>query len=103
MFDRLGTFEKTPAERKRYSIYYGDWLDTDETISSAAFAVTPELVTPGVDLAVDEQSIDTDGVTLVFYVSAGVDLVDYTINVKATSSGGQIKEDELVVLVRELT
>lgn len=102
MFDRLGTFEKTPAERKRYSIYYGDWLDTGETISSAAFTVTPTPLAIAVDLEVDASSIDTGGTTVKFFVNYGVNLLDYTIKVRATSSGGQVKEDELVVLVRSI-
>ena len=49
----------------------------------------------------DAWSISSDGQTLVFFVNAGVDQIDYTILVEAVSSGGQTKEDELVVLVRD--
>jgi hypothetical protein len=100
MPDRLGTFSKTPAERKRYSIYYGDWLDAGETILSSAFAVTPVWADP-VDLEIDAWSIDTAGQTLVFFANAGVDGLDYSVLVTSTSSGGQIKEDEVVVMVRD--
>lgn len=91
----LGTFFKTPDERKRYSIYYGDWLDTAETVLSTTFTVSPSG-----DLEVDAYSIDADGTSLVFFVNAGADETDYTINVKSVTSGGQTKEDELFVSVR---
>ena len=29
---RLGSFVKSPVERKRYTIDYSDWLDTGETV-----------------------------------------------------------------------
>jgi len=100
MPERLGTFFKTAVERKRYSIFYGDWLDAGELISSATFTVTPAPVLPA-DLEVDASSISSDGQTLVFFVNSGVDQADYTILAEAVSSGGQTKEDELVVLVRD--
>lgn len=101
MPERLGTFSKTSEERKRYSIFYGDWLDTGETAISSEFTVDPVLVVPDVDLEVDAHSIDADGQTLVFFVANGVDALDYTISVKTVTSGGQTKVDELVVLVRD--
>ena len=91
----IGTFFKTPGERKRYSIYYGDWLDDGETIVSADFVVTPAGT-----LKVDAHSIDAAGTTLVFFMNAGVDLLDYVVNIQAVTSGGQTKEDELFAYVR---
>lgn len=93
----LGKYFKTSAERKRYSIDYTDWLDTGETVLSAVFTIAP--ASP---LEVDAHSISSDGTQLVFFVNDGTDEVEYVINVKVTTSGGQIKEDEVIFEVRDL-
>lgn len=94
---RLGKFSKAPAERKRYSADYSDWLDTGETVSNVTFSVTPTTASP---LAVDGSAIAGDGLTVSFFVSGGIDETDYTIIVTATTSSGQIKEDTLLFAVR---
>lgn len=93
----LDTHQKTPAERKRYSIDYSDWLDTGETCVSTVFTITP----PG-ELEVDAHEFTVDGDQLIFFVNAGEADADYTINVKTTTSGGQTTEDEVLFEVREL-
>lgn len=93
----LGRFSKTPAERKRYSIDYSNWLDTDETVASYAFAVTPA-TTP--EFVVDAASLSGSGTTLIFFVSGGVAAEQYTVDVQATTSGGQVKEDIILYSVK---
>ena len=94
---KLGYYYKTAAERKRYSIDYFDWLDTDETLASMVFTVAPSG-----DLEIDAYSIATEGSSVVFIANAGTDATVYTVNVKATTSGGQIKEDEVTIEVKDL-
>lgn len=93
---RLGSFIKTPAERKRYSIDYSEWLDTGETLATATFQVTPSTGTS--PLIVDAVSSNTT--TVVFFVNYGENSKQYTIDVKVTTSGGQLKEDTVLFTVR---
>jgi hypothetical protein len=97
---KLGLFKKTPIERKRYSLDYTDWLDTGETIIAVTFTVTP--TTGASPLEVDAYQISVDGKEISFFVDDGDDSVDYEISVVVTTSGGQIKEDEIGFVVREL-
>jgi len=94
---KLAKFSKSPAERKRYSIDYSDWLDTGETISSITFAVTPA-TTP--ELLIDAFQIGSPATSVALYVSGGTDGTTYTVDVLMTTSGGQIKEDQIVFSVR---
>jgi hypothetical protein len=93
----LGRYSKTPAERKRYAIDYSEWLDTGETVSSYIFATSPTTASP---LVVDATSLATGNEVLVFFVSGGIDGQQYTVDVKATTSGGQVKEDTVLFNVR---
>ena len=93
----LGRFTKSPAERKRYAIDYSNWLDTGETVSSYSFSVAPTTTSP---LVVDASSLTTGSTVLVFFVSGGLLANQYTVDVQAVTSGGQIKEDTVLYNVR---
>lgn len=96
---KLGRFIKTPAERKRYSLDYSEWLDTGETVTGATFAITPTgTATP---LVVDASSISASGTEVVYFVNYGTDGTTYTLDVVVTTSGGQTKEDQVLFSVRE--
>lgn len=97
---RLGSFQKTPVERKRYSLDYTDWLDTGETIVDRVFAVTP--ITGASPLQVDASAIDPTGKLVQFFANYGDDDVTYTVDVQITTSGGQIKEDQILFSVKDL-
>ena len=94
---KLGNFIKSPIERKRYTIDYTDWLDTGETVVSAVFTVTP---TTTATLQIDAYSIAVDGLSVVFFANYGDVGKVYTVEVVITTSGGQIKEDEILFTVR---
>jgi hypothetical protein len=95
---KLARFTKGPTERKRYSIDYSDWLDTGETISAVVFAPSP-LVAGG--LEVDAFTISTPATSVVFFANAGINGTTYTLDVTITTSGGQIKEDQILFSVRD--
>lgn len=95
---KLARFTKGPTERKRYSIDYSDWLDTGETISAVTFTPSP-LATGG--LEVDAYTISTPATSVVFFANAGIDGTTYTLDVTITTSGGQIKEDQILFSVRD--
>lgn len=96
----LGRFSKTPVERKRYAIDYSDWLDTGETVSSYVFSISPTTTSP---LVVDATSLSSGSKTLVFFVSGGLTANQYTVDVRTTTSGGQVKEDTILYNVRAAT
>ena len=93
----LRKFTKRPGDRKRYLLRYGEWLDTGETLVQVTFEVTP--AGPG-GMVVDASQIEAGGKDVVFFTNLGVDEQDYTVGVRATTSGGQIKNDQLVFSVR---
>lgn len=95
---RLGSFTKTPAERKRYAIDYSEWLDITETLSNVVFTVSPATTTPFV---VDAVSTSANNTTVVFFVNGGDTGKQYTVDVKAYTSGGQTKEDTVLFNVRD--
>jgi hypothetical protein len=95
---RLARFSKQPDERKRYVIDYSDWLDSGETITSVVFAVTP--VTAN-QLQVDAFTIASPATSVVFFVNDGTDDATYTLEVTTTTSGGQVKKDQVLFAVRE--
>lgn len=96
---RLAKFSKTPDERKRYTVDYTDWLETSETVASATYAVR-EATTPA--LVVDAQSILSGNKKVSFYVSGGDDGETYNVEVKITTSTGQVKEDVVIFAVRDI-
>lgn len=95
---KLARFVKSPAERKRYSIDYSDWLDTGELVSSIVFTVTPSTGT--LPLVIDSYLIGTPATSVGFFANYGDDNVSYTVDVVMTTSGGQIKEDQILFSVR---
>lgn len=95
---KLANFIKSPLERKRYTIDYTDWLDEGETVQSITFSVTPS--TSSI-LEVDAYSIAVGGLSVVFFANYGVLGTVYTVEVLMTTSGGQIKEDEILFTIRD--
>lgn len=96
---KLGKFTKTSVERKRYALDYSDWLDTGETVSSVTFAITP---TGTSSLVVDANSISSAGTLVAFFVNYGVTGTTYTLDIQITTSGGQIKEDQVLFTIKDL-
>jgi hypothetical protein len=95
---RLGSFVKTPVERKRYAIDYSEWLDTGETLTTVTYAVSPTTTSP---LVVDASSIGSGNTVAVFFINGGLNGRQYTVDVVANTSGGQIKEDTVLFTVRD--
>lgn len=101
----VGKYVKTPIERKRYAIDYSDWLDSTlgENIQSVEMTVSApgDAMATGSPLQVDAKAISEDRESVAFFVSFGDDGVQYTVDVRVTTSAGQVKEDTVVFSVRE--
>jgi methyl coenzyme M reductase alpha subunit len=95
----LGKYVKTPAERKNYSIDFEEWLNTGETVTTFTYSSTPVDATPAV---IDAYAIAVDGLSVGIYVSGGIAGTNYKIDVIATTSTGQIKEDVILFSVRDV-
>jgi len=98
----LAKFVKDPDETKRYVVSWADWLDTGELLQTAAFEVA---VDSGDDLAtlvtIDSYALTTDLLAVVFFVSGGVANVAYKITIRVNTNGGQVKEDCVLMSVRD--
>jgi hypothetical protein len=87
----LAKYVKAAVERKRYQLLYSNWLDVGEAVSNVAFTVTP----------VDGIVVNTDGVTVQYYASGGLDGTSYIAAAVMTTTQGQIKLDDVFFAVRE--
>lgn len=96
---RLGNFTKTPAEVKRYKVEYSDWLDTGEYVQSVVLTVTP--TSPSNPLTAAANSIGASATSFAFFVAGGVTGTVYTVDIRVTTTGGQIKEDTILFTVRD--
>lgn len=97
----LKKYVKGAGERKRYSIDYSDWLDIGELLTGVVFTIpTNNVSTP---LVVDDVAVTPDGLGVQYYVSGGADGEQYEVVATATTSGAQIKVDDLLFSVREPT
>jgi hypothetical protein len=95
---RIGKFTKRPGERKRYAIIYSEWLDAGETISAVTFEVTPS---EGNALQVDAFTINPSATEVVFFANFGLAGTNYAVDIQVTTSGGQIKRDQILFSVRD--
>lgn len=98
----LAKFVKDPDETKRYVVTWEDWLDTDETLESIEFEVH---VDSGPDdallLVIESYALTTDLLAVVFFASGGQAMVVYKITLRVHTNGGQIKEDCVLIAVRD--
>lgn len=98
----LGKYVQTPIERKRYLLDYTDWFANSAnptgTIDTIVFASLPVAGTPAI---VDAFEINLpDLLTVTIFISGGVNGSQYRILATMTTSDGQIKEDEIIVDIR---
>lgn len=94
----LKKYVKAAAERKRYSIDYSDWLDIGELLTNVVFTIPVNTTTP---LVVDGIAINPGGLGVQYYVSGGKDNAQYEVLATATTTGTQVKVDDLLFTVRE--
>jgi hypothetical protein len=92
----LGTLTKQPGDSLDYDIDYSDWLTSDDNVSSATTAVSPDVVG---GVTVDLININDPRVKL--WISGGVSGVTYKITITMETSDGRIKEDEFRLRVKE--
>ena len=97
----LKKYVKAASERKRYSINYSDWLDIGELLTGVTFTIPVNNATT--PLVVDDVAVTPDSLGVQYYVSAGAAGEQYEVVATASTSGAQIKVDDLLFTVREPT
>lgn len=94
----LGKYVQTPFEKKERLIDYSDWLQAAELLTVVTFAVTPVGNSP----VVCTSSINSGNTAVDLFLSGGDDGSQYKVIVTATTNRGEIKQDEIVLLVKAL-
>jgi hypothetical protein len=95
----LGKYKKTPSEIKKYTFDYVDWLDDEEYLYSLALDV---LVGNSGELIFDIQDIGLNETEVSFFVGGGVSGSSYDVQITATTTAGQIKQDLITFNVKAL-
>jgi hypothetical protein len=98
---RLGKYSKVPADYKRYTIDYSEWLDGGETVSSVDLAI--DVNTDATPLVVDSSSIISSGTGVEFFVGGGEAGETYNVLVTITTSDTEIREDTVFFSVKSPT
>lgn len=93
----LGKYFKLPADRKRYTIDYSDWLDAGEFVSTVTFQVIPLDSGP---LVIDGIAVNPSPTGVAFFASAGLAGKTYKAIATMTTSAGQIREDVIQYTVK---
>lgn len=97
----LAKYVQSTSEVKRYQLDYTDWLDAGEQVAGTVFLPLPVTVPP---LVVTNVMVLPSGLGVQYYISGGVDGTTYNISVTTTTTiGPQVKEDDVVVVIREPT
>lgn len=94
----LARFLQTSAERKRYVVDYSDWLDSGETITTFSVTISPS-TTPA--FAVDSTAVAGSGTQIVFFASGGIDGGSYDVELLATTTLTERKQDCIQFTVRD--
>ena len=94
----IAKYVLSASERKRYQIDYSDWLDVGEGVSSVAFTVDKATTPP---LVIDDDMLLPSGDGVQYYISGGVDNVTYEVTVVMNTNQGQVREDAVIVTIRE--
>ena len=90
----LATFTQQPAETLDYDVDFTDFL-LGASDTAASFTVTPES-----GITVVSSSLASGAVKV--WITGGVSGSRYKITIRLTTTGGRVKEDEIVIRVKEI-
>lgn len=96
---KLGRFRQTPLENKIYVVDYSQWLGSGETLLTVNPTVTQTTTPP---LLISGVATSPDGKSVSFFVSGGADNTTYEVEVLATTTAGQTKNDQIFYLVKQV-
>ena len=103
----LGSQQKQSSETKRVLVDYSVWLGDMERLSPGGGSATIQRAdgTPvvlGMDLSAVGPVVVNERTGLAVFVSLGVDGRDYKLTIRAPTDQGQVREDEVIIQVREI-
>lgn len=93
----VATFRKAAVERRRLYLNYECWLEDSETLTD--FQVTVFPYTDAGPIVVSTGYTDPDHKKLTMFVAGGVAHQKYTLALVARTDAGQIKRDDIGILV----
>jgi len=88
----LATLKKDPDATLDYTIDFGGWLETTETITNAAWSRSPASITIGGGGYAP--TVSADGKRCTVWLQAGTAGVKYTITVRVTTSNSPARIDD---------
>lgn len=92
----LRSFYQTPLERKRYTVSYDRWMDPAETLFDHVIVISPG-TNPSL---IAENAFTSNGdKEISFFIKGGLRGVIYDVKLVATTTDGQVKEDNLQMAV----
>ncbi len=92
-------FALTSTERKLFTMDYSPWLASGEVLTNITF-VPQQVTTP--PFVINGVAISLDGKSVSFYAQGGVSPTMYEVEVTATTSLTEIKNDQIFFAVRDL-
>jgi hypothetical protein len=96
----LARFNKQPREVRKFVIDYSNRLGTAEFLTTIVAVEIEPLTDPILGIAT---AISADNLSVLVYVSGGVNGQEYKIDIRVTTTdGGVIWEDEMLFLVEEI-
>jgi hypothetical protein len=93
----IKTYRKMPIERRRLYLDYSCWLETSEVLSNFQATVVP--FTSDGPLTVASSYPDAEHKRLMLFVSGGKPNQNYTLQMVITTDQGQIKQDNIGIMV----
>ena len=102
----LGKLVKQPVERQNYFVKYEDYLQEGEVLVSIVGVATLQgtIVDPLVvdDFTLIGPVIMTSNQDVEFWLEGGLDGMSYKLEFTATTSFGNVKQDEFKVKIKEI-
>ena len=96
----LGRFIQQPVEKLDYEFDFIAWLaDRADTISGTPTVVSAPLTVGATNMTIS--NITTSGGVVRFFATGGTHAVKYEMTCTFATTGGRIKQDELVISVKE--
>lgn len=93
----IASFSQRVIEKKRYTVGYQKWLDDGETLFDFTIQISPDTDTP---LEASGGFTSDGDQEITFFLAGGEAGQQYNVDLIATTTDGQIKEDTVKLGVR---
>lgn len=90
----IGNYPKAPGATLDYTLDWGSWLESGETISSSAWAITDPVASMG---GVTVFQSNVIGNTTTVWLQGGADGITYTVSNTVRTTSGRIDTRSITV------